>query len=443
MSNLDKIIEEAINKTSNVSHTDDNDNSADKISTSWIFIIFIIFFLLILIWSSQATIDITVSARGEVLLESDVEKIQHLEGGILDEIFIEPGEFVFKGQKIASLTSKDRVSELRSIRYEIAKLQIEQEKILSLINHTKPDLSSYDEYPDLVKVQTSTWKEIRNKNQSNDDLFLHDIKHKKTLIKSMEQRVQSSTTQLNLIAQQLKIKTQLFEEEMASYIDVLNMKVQNMNMIREIENLREAILNETFQLARLEKQLSDHKINRTTDYYTELTEINKNLEIKQSQLPTLSDKVERLLVLSPVDGTVDKVNYNYLSAVIAPGDSIADITPLKNELHAEVKILRKDVGFIEKGQEVKLKFDTYSFSKYGVISGRIESISRSSYEEKEQEYYLAKIIFSKKYLEKNDIKYHIAPYMEFTADVKTGSRQVIDYALKPIMAALDESFDER
>ena len=55
------------------------------------------------------------------------------------------------------------------------------------------------------------------------------------------------------------------------------------------------------------------------------------------------------------------------------------------------KSLVKDVGFIEKGQEVKLKFDAYNFAKYGVITGSISSISRSSYEEKEEEYYLAKI----------------------------------------------------
>ncbi len=55
-------------------------------------------------------------------------------------------------------------------------------------------------------------------------------------------------------------------------------------------------------------------------------------------------------------------------------------------MHAELKI-PEDVGFIEKGQEVKLKFDTYNFAKYGVISGQIASISRSSYEEQEQEYY--------------------------------------------------------
>ena len=441
MSDLDKIIERSINKV----HDDQTDRNItpSKVTTHTVFIVAVFLGFCAIVWSSQATIDITVSTRGEVLLESDVEKVQHLEGGILNELFVSPGDLVFKGQKIASLTSKDRVSELNSTQYEIAELQIEQQKYSSLINQTTPDFSRYGQYPNLVKTQTLSWEEENNKNQSNDDLFVHDIKHKRSLIQSMNNRVQSSNKQLKLISKQLSIKNQLYKEEMASYVDVINMEIQKMNMVREIENLNESILNERFQMQRLEKQLGDHRKARNSEYYEKLTEVNKTLKIKETQLPTITDKVERLIVFSPVDGTVDKINFNYLSAVIPPGDSIADITPLNNEMHAEVKIPRKDVGFIEKGQEVKLKFDTYNFAKYGVISGQIASISRSSYEEQEQEYYLAKIKIAENYLLRNNVKFHIAPYMEFTADIKTGNRKIIDYALKPIMTALDESFNER
>ena len=106
-----------------------------------------------------------------------------------------------------------------------------------------------------------SWEEESNRNRSSDELILHDIKHKQSLIASMQRRVKSSNSQLGLIKQQLKIKQQLFDEEMASYVDVLNMKVQHMNMVREIENLREGILNEEFQLVRLEKLLDDTQKN--------------------------------------------------------------------------------------------------------------------------------------------------------------------------------------
>jgi len=97
---------------------------------------------------------------------------------------------------------------------------------------------------------------------------------------------------------------------------------------------------------------------------------------------------------------VNKLHYNYLSAVISPGEGIADISPIRSMLVAEAKIPRKDVGFIEVGQDVRVKMDTFPFTKYGSLRGTIESVSKNSYEEK-------------------------------------------DSALKPIVIALEQSFRER
>ncbi|GAL19284.1 HlyD family secretion protein [Vibrio maritimus] len=101
------------------------------------------------------------------------------------------------------------------------------------------------------------------------------------------------------------------------------------------------------------------------------------------------------------------------------------------------------MGFVEVGQEVKLKFDTYNFAKYGFMPGKISSISRSSYEEEETEYYLAKITIEHDFLERSGTKYSLSPFMEFTADIKTGDRRVIEYAAKPVMSAIEDAFDER
>lgn len=442
MSNLDKIIESSINHC-HTSGEHSNDASIEKVTKHKIFLLMSTFALIVMVWASVASLDITVSTRGEILLDTDVEKVQHLEGGILDEIYISPGDLVYKGQKIAALSSQDRTTELNTTLLEIVDLELNLIKNKALINQKKPSFLDFTGYPTLVQQHQRSWLEEFQKNTSNDELIEHDIKHKADLIESMAKRIKSSNSQLTLITEQLSIKKQLYNEEMASYVDVLNMKVQRMNMVREIENLKEATLTERYALIRLDKALIDAKQSRNTEYQSKVTEISKMLRVKQTQLPTIRDKVERLFVFSPVDGKVDKVHYNYISAVIAPGDSIADITPLNNRLHGEIKIPRKDVGFIEKGQDVKLKFDSYSFSKYGVVNGVISSISRSSYKDDDEEYYIANIIMDTHYLDKAGSKYYLTPYMEFTADVKTGSRTVIDYALKPVITALDESFDER
>ncbi|MGR5361595.1 HlyD family type I secretion periplasmic adaptor subunit [Vibrio mediterranei] len=399
--------------------------------------------MVLLVIASQARIDIVVSSRGELLLDSDIERVQHLEGGILDELLVKPGDVVYEGQPIAKLKSLDRNSLLSTNDSEVTQLEMDRLRYQGLISGQEPNFSEFNDFPKLVSLNMQAWTQENSKNQSSETLIEHDIEHKRNLVDSMTRRKLSSNNQLRLIRKQLGIKQTLYKEEMASYVDVLNMQVQESNMIREIENLDESIMNEKFQLERLDKQLADLVANRNSEYQAQITQIEKELNIKRIQRPQLSDKVDRLIVYAPVDGVVDKVHFNFRSAVIPPGESIADIAPLNNQLHGEAKIPRKEMGFVEVGQQVKLKFDTYNFSKYGFLSGTITSISRSSYEEEESEYYLAKILIDNDYLERSGTKYSLSPYMEFTADIKTGDRRVIEYAMKPVMSAIDDAFDER
>lgn len=403
-----------------------------------------LFIVIIIAISSQAQIDIVVSARGELLLDTDVEKIPHLEGGILEELYVKKGDNVYQGEPIARLRAVERTSQFASTTTEIVQQQLNKIRYQNLIDMTKPDFSKYqNEYADLVASNLEAWQQEYSKNISNQQLITHDIDHKKSLISSMRNRVLSSKRQLSIIREQLKIKKTLYKEGMVSYVDVLNMQVQESNMVREIENLNESIMNENFQLAKFDKQLHDLIENRNAEYQTQLIQAQNELEIKQLSIATHSDKVERLTVYAPIDGVIDKVHFNFHSAVIPPGESIADIVAISNKLHGEAKVMRKDMGFVEHGQEVKIKLDTYNFAKYGSIQGKITSISRSSYQEEETEFYLATIEIDRNYLERNGIQYKLAPYMEFTADIKTGSRRVIEYAAKPVMSALESAFDEQ
>ncbi|WP_394242412.1 HlyD family type I secretion periplasmic adaptor subunit [Vibrio astriarenae] len=406
----------------------------------------VIFLLIIIavIVASQARIDIVVSVRGELLLDSDIEKVQHLEGGILEELLVQKGDLVYEGQPIAQLKALERNSQLDTVNTELVQLELDIIRYQSLLDMAEPDFSSYQKrFPELVSSNLNTWRQEFNKNQSNELLITHDIDHKNALISSMKKRRVSSVNQLSLIRKQLEIKDTLYKEEMASYVDVLNVQVQESNMVREIENLDESLMNEDFQLQKLDKQLIDLIENRNAEYQAQIIQAQKDIRIKQLQQPQHSDKVDRLTVYSPIDGVVDKVHFNFKSAIVPPGESIADIAPLNNTLHGEAKIPRKEMGFVEVGQQVKVKLDTYNFAKYGFIQGTITSISRSSYEEEDTQFYLAAIELENNYLERSGAKYNLSPYMEFTADVKTGSRRVIEYAAKPVMSAIEDAFDER
>ncbi|GAL25557.1 HlyD family secretion protein [Vibrio variabilis] len=137
-------------------------------------------------------------------------------------MLVKPGDIVYEGQPIARLRAIERNSQLTTANTEIAQLEMDRLRYQHLISQTEPDFSEYSSFPDLVRVNQTTWRHENDKNVSAEVLIQHDIEHKETLIASMKKRRVSSLNQLKLIRKQLDIKETLYKEEMASYVDVLN-----------------------------------------------------------------------------------------------------------------------------------------------------------------------------------------------------------------------------
>ncbi len=402
----------------------------------------IIISLTLIVWLMFANLELVISARGEVIELRDVEKVQHLEGGIVDKIFVMEGEKVFQGQPLAVIKSFDSESQLEITMADMHDAEMEMERLLALIEDRKIDLEKFDEN-DQRRIDTEQSFLIESKkNHSKDRSTMFEIRQAKTTLLSMRQRLKSSLEQFELMQEKLGIKEQLYKEEIASYLDLIGLRIESMNMYREIQNLEEAIAQKDIELYSLEHRLVNERNIRNAEYMTKFTDSKKTYTQKKASLPAASDKVHRLTILSPIDGYVDKINYNYLSAVISPGESFAEIAPLQDSLLVEAKIMPKDIGHVEIGQFVRVKIDTFDFTKYGWIDGRVESISRYTQEEEKEKFYIAKVLLDKHFVSKNGVDYEISPAMEVTADIITGERKVVEYAVKPVVQMLEGAFNE-
>lgn len=420
----------------------ESQRASDKVQRrSFLIIISLVF----LVWLMFAKLELVITARGEIIEAHDIEKIQHLEGGILDKIFVSEGQKVYKGQPLAIIKSFDTHSQLEITLGEIEDTKMEMERLMALIESRTINLQPINENKENERrvFNQKAWEIEQRKNNSKDRSTKFEIRQAKTMLASMKLRLASSVKQSRLMKEKLDIKEQLYKEEIASYLEVIGIRIESMNMYRELQNLEEAIMQKEIELYSLEHRLVSERDIRNAEYMDKYTAAKNKHFLKLSGLPSATDKVDRLTILSPIDGVIDKLNYNYLSAVISPGDSFAEIAPLQDQLLAEVKLMPKDIGHIEVGQIVRVKIDTFDFTKYGWIDGRVESISRYTQEEEKEKFYQAKIVLNKLSVEKAGVKYDVLPAMEVTADIITGERKVVEYAVKPVVQMLEGAFNER
>jgi HlyD family secretion protein len=124
--------------------------------------------------------------------------------------------------------------------------------------------------------------------------------------------------------------------------------------------------------------------------------------------------------------------------------------PRNEPLLAEVLIENKDIGFVKPGQAVRLKIETYTFQKYGMLEGVVKSVSADSSSAGAQESegdrglaFKALIQLSGQKLSANDLDLPLVAGMQLSAEIKQGQRTVMEYLLSPVQRVVSEAGMER
>jgi hemolysin D len=82
------------------------------------------------------------------------------------------------------------------------------------------------------------------------------------------------------------------------------------------------------------------------------------------------------LLTAPVDGVVQQLAVHTVGGVVTPAQGLAVVVPVDSHLEIEAMVSNRDIGFVHAGQEVEIKVDTFSFTRYGLLHGEVLSVSQ-------------------------------------------------------------------
>jgi len=153
----------------------------------------------------------------------------------------------------------------------------------------------------------------------------------------------------------------------------------------------------------------------------------------------------RLMTLkAPVAGTVQQLAMHTVGGVVTPAQALMVIVPRDHALEVEAALENKDVGFVNPGQAVEVKVETFPFTRYGTLHGVVANVSADAInDEKKGLVYSARVRLERTTMVLEDRTVNLTPGMAVTAEIKTGKRRVIEYFLSPLLQYKDESLRER
>src|SRR3989339_84256 len=168
----------------------------------------------------------------------------------------------------------------------------------------------------------------------------------------------------------------------------------------------------------------------------ELAKNNEDLALVRSELALVQEKLDLLTIRAPTTGAVHGFSAHSLGGILPPAAVIMEIVPIDRKLFAQVQISSKDIGHVQPGQSVKLKFTAYDYSRYGGMAGGVREISAGTFFDRTgQPYYKAVVDFEKTFLGGVPGANPILPGMTLDASIKTGSKTIFHYLLKPVYSS--------
>lgn len=346
-----------------------------------------------LIWALFANLDVVATAPGQVMPIQSVQIIQHVDGGRIAEINVSDGREVKAGQVLMRLNDTEASAEFLTLSAKYWSLYTRVERLRALLGDRKADFSAVPEqYKQLVAEQEFT-------------------------LKTSKDQIGQLESEIKILGEVSSIRGDLAKEKLATRVQALDAQ----------RNLSQA----QAELLRYRKANMDD-LNTTTG----------ELAQTEEQMTKLKDRLERVDVVSPVDGVVQDLKFRTVGGVVPPGATLMNVIPLDGKMHAEVRVQPTDIGFVKKGEEARLKLGTYDFMRYGTITGQVVMVSSfSTLDEKSNPYFKVVVSIPQNYV--GDKEKTIEPGMTVQADIITDRQSVLKYLFRPIYVAFSQGMRER
>ena len=403
---------------------EDEINSLEKSRNSLLltkkFKFFLLFFtVLILTLLNFKILEVLSLADGKVIPQGRIKYIQHLEGGIVEEILVKEGEKVKTDQSLVILSKAKASSEYEEINtrlksIELSIIRIDSEK--KSLNEIPKFFTQGKFEEELIKFENEFL--LSRKNNLNSEQ------------KTMKKNIKNLEKRYSLIKEQTLISEELLLAEATN-------RFKHLELLRELSNVEG-------QLEEQKNKLETITLNFNEQLNIELSQLNKEKSELLKRITKYSDNLSRTILKSPVNGIVKLISVNSKGAIIAPGVTVVEIVPENEKLIIEAKLPLSEIGFVKNGLDAKIRLNSPEGSRFKPMNGKVVFVGADRVSSKDSDgYYLVKIETEETSFYKDNEVYVLYPGIPVIAGIITGNRSFLDYFMTPLKQNISFALSER
>ena len=414
----------------------------------------VIFGMSVVAWATVGQIDEVGKASGRLVPQGEPYKIHAVVPGKVARIDVKEGETVKAGQVLAQLDREIALNEVERLAQESSSYKTQLIQTQALIEKTQLEAKTRVAIAKAeVKAQEAVISQTNAKIESQQ-VAIAQGQQRSTISQSLLVQLNTAATaeqerleRLKSLAEQGAIsKDQIFQaqqnlgdrqrtitqqtgEIQQAVAESKRLQANLKQVLAEAQQLQEELAQKQAEgnTAQLQAEQTIQKLQvEKTQLYAKIQQTEKLLQQAKAQL-------KQLTLAAPVDGMILALNVNNSGEVVQPGQTVAELAPENAPLILETVLPTQEAGFIKVGNTAKIKFDAYPYQDYGVIKGKVISISPDSKpDEKLGAVYRVKIALDRNYVRTEHQTVQFKPGQTASAEIIIRRRRIADIILDPI-----------
>jgi len=406
-------------------------------------------FIVALAWAAFGKLDIVAVADGKIVTDSRTKTIQSLETAIVRRIAVGDGQTVTKGQVLLELDAVGVSSDVDRAADGLRSARLNAARSAAMAAAYETDRApSFDAPEGVPEAQVA---DARRLAMSEFDAF-----HRKTdgLRAAVAQKEAERHT-IDLTIGPLREYAKIAGNRVADYERLLDKQyVSRQEYLVRVQERINAERDAVSQQNRL-NELDSAIVGAREELASTIGEARRAaLDAERQareQVGQLTAEAARaaergasMRIVAPVTGTVQALAIHTLGGVVTPAQPLMSIVPAGESVEAEANVLNTDIGFVEPGQSVVVKVQSFPYTRYGYLTAHVSSVSHDAVtDEKLGLIFPARVTLDRDTMDIEGKSIRLTPGMAVSVEIKTGHRSVLAYLLDPLRTHVDEGMRER
>jgi hemolysin D len=421
------------------------------------------------VWAALGKVDVVATATGKIVVNGRTKVIQPAETGIVHAIHVRDGATVRAGDVLIELDPTINVAELDHVKSDLMAARLDVARLRAAIATDGDTVADFTPPAGASQQLVEMQRQLLASQTAEHAAKVAEIRSQLAQKSAERETIAAAIAKLHatipLLQERVDVRKFLYDREIGS-------KITYLTELQDLVGQQHDVLVQQSKLHEAEAavaELTQAGLKADSEYrrtlYDDLAKAEQRAAGFAQDVIKGEQKARQQILTAPVDGVVQQLAVHTVGGVVTPAQVLAVIVPLDANLEISAMVLNRDIGFIVPGQNAAIKVDTFNFTRYGLLHGRVLGISRDSIandrrddkargqssgaegassEPKGQELvYAARVSLDRTEMEIEGRPVELSPGMAVTVEIKTGSRRIISYLLSPLIRYNQEVLRER